>query len=248
MSQATFEFFDRFENAGSDEAFADELARLNEMLWERIQKEELVIYRLFDRLGSDSGVDGDDDGDERPAHPRRAAPHADADDHKALFDFRGYLTEEILVSAGHAIRQAMKLSEVNRRTQNKLFYIFVEQAQNIIRYSADILSGADGEETELRHGALSVGRSDGRYYARSVNRVEGQHVQRLTEYLDLIKTLDEAAFKALYKQTLRGEIPEGSKGAHVGFIEMVRRSEGGFDFAFERDEDGELTFSVTAFV
>ena len=56
------------------------------------------------------------------------------------------------------------------------------------------------------------------------NLIENADVERLREKLEQIRKADKDELKAMYKETLKGETPEGSKGAGVGFIEIARRS------------------------
>ncbi len=260
VSKATFEFIEKYENSSSAEGFSDDLMKLQSLLWTRVQKEEFVVYRIFDRLTGAAGdtedvpTENKDDADPAIGGITEFLSHQDFDlqaqlgGQNAIFSYSGYLTEDILTSASVSIKQALTMLNAETRIKSRLIYIFIELAQNIIRYSANVLSDPEGNSDALRHGSLMVGVSHGRYFARSNNLVAEHDVQRLTDYLQLIQNLDEAALKALYKKTLRGEIPEGSKGAHVGFIEMVRRADSGFEFEFVKIGAGKTNFCVTAFV
>jgi hypothetical protein len=77
--------------------------------------------------------------------------------------------------------------------------------------------------------------------------VKQQDVDRLNRNLTHIQQLDEKGLKALYKDTLKGETPEGSKGAGVGFIDIARRSKHGFDFDFIPATDDKSFFTLTAY-
>ena len=54
--------------------------------------------------------------------------------------------------------------------------------------------------------------------------------------------------KARYKKILRGETPEGSKGAGVGLIDIARRSRHGFEFDFAEMDEGLKYFALKAYV
>jgi hypothetical protein len=66
-------------------------------------------------------------------------------------------------------------------------------------------------------------------------------VERLRALLEQIRNADREELKAMYKETLKGEVPEGSKGAGVGFIEIARRSSRPIQFDFT-DVDGHFSF------
>ena len=96
--------------------------------------------------------------------------------------------------------------------------IFVEQMQNVIQYSAEVEpEDVDKSSKELRYGVLTVSKDGVNYFVSCGNLILQNDVDRLGTALDHIQSLDRDALKALYKETLRGEVPKGSKGAGVGF-------------------------------
>lgn len=156
-----------------------------------------------------------------------------------LFCYCGYVTESVLTSIGSAVRDKLALENTEQQVARGLFSIFVEQVQNIIRYSAENQEGELGERTvDLRHGMLAVGRKDGGYYVSCGNAIVSRDVSRLRDSLIHLSTLDKKELKALHKRVLKGQTPEGSKGAGVGFIDIARLATRGFEFDFmEMDED-----------
>src|SRR4029077_83639 len=69
-----------------------------------------------------------------------------------LFCYSGYLTEDVLESIGTAMRLKLEIDTADRKLARTLFSVFVEQVQNVVRYSAevDLLYGAG--PAELRYG------------------------------------------------------------------------------------------------
>ena len=68
-----------------------------------------------------------------------------------------------------------------------------------------------------------------------------ERVKALRERLEDLKNMSEDDIKAFYKQKLRAEQEEGSKGAGVGLIEIARKSSE-FDFDFIDLNDGTSFF------
>ena len=66
-------------------------------------------------------------------------------------------------------------------------------------------------------------------------------VKSLREKLVNLKNMSEDDLKAFYKQKLRSETEEGSKGAGVGLIEIARKSSE-FEFDFIDLKDGTSFF------
>lgn len=161
-----------------------------------------------------------------------------------LFCYCGYVTEEVLSSIGDAVRDKLALENTEQQVARSLFAVFVEQVQNIIRYSAEKQEGALRERAvDLRHGVLAVGQGGGGYYVSCGNAISNRDVTRLGEQLAHLQTLDKKELKALHKEILKGKTPEGSKGAGVGFIDIARLATRGVEYDF-MELDSELSYFV----
>lgn len=151
----------------------------------------------------------------------------------AIFTYCGYITESVLEGIGMALRTKLVIDRTERRIAKSLFSIFVEQVQNVVRYSAERAFGADeGERSELSFGILSIGRDETGYFVACGNAIRVGDVARVRGGLEEIGRLDHDQLLDLYKQTLKGERPEGSKGAGVGLMEIARLATGGLTFDF----------------
>ncbi len=170
------------------------------------------------------------------------------DDHGVIFCFSGYMTEDILVSIGKTLRQKMEIVDADKSKTRAIFSVFVEEAQNLIRYSSGVLADNNTPQTELRRGFMAVGRENGAYYVCCGNLILNKDVDRLKGHLEDIQKMDKDTLKKAYKEILRGDVPEFSKGAGVGFIEIARRAEHGFDFDFCSSGDGLSYFTLKAFI
>ena len=159
-----------------------------------------------------------------------------------IFNYNGFITEEILTGVAKALRTKLELDGADKGKSRRLFAIFIEQVQNIIRYSAEY-QGKDTPESrvDLRYGLISIGETSGMHFVSCCNLIAPADAERLRESLNHIQRLTAEELKNLYKETLRGETPEGSKGAGVGFIEIARQASSGFEFDF-RELDGDRTF------
>ncbi|XPV77087.1 MAG: SiaB family protein kinase [Desulfovibrio sp.] len=163
-----------------------------------------------------------------------------------IFCYSGYMTEDVLVGIGKAIKQKLTMDAEDKATAKAVFSIFVEQVQNVIRYSAEKETAENA--AELRYGVLTVGRQDGQVFVTCGNVVTNNDRKRLQENLSSIQKLDSKQLKKLWKETLRGEIPEGSKGAGVGFIDIARRARQGFEFGFSEVDNDLSFFTLKAYI
>lgn len=158
-----------------------------------------------------------------------------------IFCYSGYMNEGILASIGQAIKQKLLLEETDANTSRTVFSIFVEQMQNVIRYSAEQEADTATLVNVLSYGTLTVGRDADGYFIICGNKVQVGDVSRLKEQLTLIQQMSREDLKGLYKQILKGAIPEGSKGAGVGFVDIARRASRPIEFDF-MDLDGQYAF------
>lgn len=164
-----------------------------------------------------------------------------------LFCYSGFLTEQILTGIALALKSKLAIDETDKKVARGLFSILVEQVQNVIRYSAEY-EPPGAKNAELRYGVLIVGQKEGKFHVTCGNMVYNTDVERLTTNLKEVQTMDKKELKAKYKEMLKGDTPETSKGAGVGFLDIARRAEHGFEFDFFQLDDEYSYFSLVAYV
>lgn len=165
-----------------------------------------------------------------------------------IFFQSGFVTEKMLEGSGEALRRQLQCEGVDGKTARNIFAIFVEQMQNIIRYSAELTAGnGDGADGELRHGSIAVGVEDHQYFVACANMMPKADVARLRERLNEIKGSDTERLKKMYKDRLRSPSESTSKGAGVGFIEMARRSDEPIEFEFMDLDDQRTLFCLKVY-
>ena len=157
------------------------------------------------------------------------------DERGILFSFSGYLSEGILYSLGDTLRQKMTLDDTDLTTIKKVFSVFVEQAQNIIRYSAEKVLGTVGKNVELSSGMVTIGTTEnGRFFIVCANTILEEDVPKLKQRLETLQKMDKDEIKAYYKEQLREAPDEKSRGATIGLIEIARRASEPIEFDFDR--------------
>lgn len=168
-----------------------------------------------------------------------------------IFCYSGFMTEEVLFGIGNTLKKKLAMEQADKRIARGVFSLFVEQVQNVIRYSTELPHDdpdPDYLKNELRYGLLSIGKKDNRYFVACANKVPNQDVTRMRSNLAKIQGMDKAGLKSLYKELLRSEVPEGSKGAGVGFVEIARRATRGFDFDFYKTDADHSYFAIKAYI
>lgn len=152
-----------------------------------------------------------------------------------IFCYNGYLSQEIIVAVSSMIKGKLSADETKMGISQKVLYMFVEQAQNITRYSPDQIQNP--EQASMSYGSVAIGTEGDKFYIMCSNRIEKTKVAALSQKLEAIAAMNPEELKALYKEKMRSEPDEGSKGASLGFIEMARKSSEPIEFDFiENDE------------
>ena len=121
-----------------------------------------------------------------------------------IFAYSGYVTEPVLSGVGEALKRKLVIDEADTKTLRSVFAVFVEQMQNIIRYSAETLwqdpERETGPASEIRHGILTIGKEGGEYVLYSGNLIERSEVGRLRERLIKIRDMSKDELRALHKE------------------------------------------------
>jgi hypothetical protein len=169
-----------------------------------------------------------------------------------IFAYSGYVTEPVLSGVGEALKQKLTIDDADTKTLRSVFAVFVEQMQNMIRYSAEKAQSSvtPAKEapalTEIRYGILTIGREGSDYVVCAGNLIERADIDRLDSKLTRIRDLSKEELKALYKEQLRAEPEVGSKGAGLGFMEIARRASKPLEFDFTQVDANYAFFALKA--
>jgi hypothetical protein len=167
-----------------------------------------------------------------------------------IFAYSGYVTETVLSGVGEAIKKKLALDDADTKTLRSVFAVFVEQMQNMIRYSAEKVpnSAAELPLIEMRYGVLTIGRQGDDYVVHAGNLVARSDVEPLRERLSKIRSMNKEELRALHKERLRAGPEEGSKGAGLGLMEIARRASKPIEFDFTDVDDKHAFFTIMASV
>lgn len=169
--------------------------------------------------------------------------------HHVIFYYVGYFSQNIVAAMAEAVRLQLEVAGVPGPTRRKLFSSFVEMAQNIIHYSADALTPPHQDDGELRHGAVCIRREDdGRFLLLCANPVEPTMGEQIQARLEALRSMTLEDIKKACRESLRGDTPEGSKGAGMGFLTLARDASEPLEFDFDpaRTLDGQPVFYLKA--
>lgn len=166
-----------------------------------------------------------------------------------FFCFSGPVSQDLLVEIGATLKLKMELEEAHNAVALRVFSMVVEQAQNVIHYSAEkcpkdrILPGS-GKQDELSIGIISVGYEGEHYFVLCGNRVYNEDVERLRERLTRLRKMDKEELKKFYKEQRKKGPDDKSKGAGLGFIDMAKKASQPIEFDFRKIDEKFSFFST----
>lgn len=139
-------------------------------------------------------------------------------------DFTQETTKSILAMAERNLDSSGEESSIKR----KVFNVMVEALQNIVKHSDELIDG------ELRsHAAIFlIGKEANRYSIMTGNPIRKTSVEKLSQSLTHINSLDKDGLKELYKEIIKNTTISEKGGAGLGFVDMARKSGEKLEFAF----------------
>jgi hypothetical protein len=115
-----------------------------------------------------------------------------------VFSYCGYLNESILSGIGNALQSKMAIDQTDQKISRGIFSTFVEQVQNVIRYSAETIGPEERaklereaalaagrpenevDDGELRYGLITIGETpDGTRFVTCANLIKNENVERV---------------------------------------------------------------------
>ena len=160
--------------------------------------------------------------------------HTLIQERKTVFCYSGPMTEDLLTTIANPVRHQLSDKETEEVVANRVFGVFIEQAQNIIRYSHQ-KTKSTGDSV----GTIAISIADDGFLIEAVNVVAESKRDVLEATLVDLSVKDAKELRKLYRQRLKDGPPDDSVGAGLGFIEMARRVKK-FEFDFQAHEFGAL--------
>jgi len=165
-----------------------------------------------------------------------------------IFCFSGPASQDIVEGVGEALKQKMERDDTSRSTARKVFSVFVEQIQNVIRYSAEEIIGHDEDGSELRYGVVIVGREKEKFYVLSGNYIEKGKEEQLAERLRALQKMNKDELKAYFREQRKKDLDMWDSDAGLGLIETARKSSEPIEFSITPVNDAYVFFSIKALI
>jgi hypothetical protein len=162
---------------------------------------------------------------------------------KLLFNFKGAFSEDIVIELGSIIR----FSIGSEKNVKKVFSVFIELVQNIIKYS---LEQENYFNDYVGVGIIELKEKDDFYILNSGNLISIDNIEKIKFFCDKINDMNRDQLKKFYQEKIRKPLEKESKGAGLGLIEIARKSEAfqPLRYYFSSVDDCSCFFTLSVFV
>lgn len=154
-----------------------------------------------------------------------------------MMAFSGVMSQDAIVGLGEVLR-----SELHHyhplNIVNKIFAVYIEMTQNILHYSQE---KADSNGKSIGRGSVIIFRQPKAYSIVTINLINAKQYDYLQNKCKLVNSFNEEEIKGHYLNRRKRQAEGDSKGAGLGFIDMVRRSGNPLQYQFE-EYDSELHY------
>jgi hypothetical protein len=142
-------------------------------------------------------------------------------DKKIILSFKGTISQQLLIDIGEIIKARSDTLKGTKR----IFSVFIEMSQNVMYYSKEReLDPLSGKEYGV--GIVLFHETQEDFIVTSGNLAEKDKAEEIKQKVDELTQMDIFEVKECYKEIIRKPRKEGSKGAGLGLIDIVRKAEG----------------------
>ncbi|MGR8935929.1 MAG: SiaB family protein kinase [Gammaproteobacteria bacterium] len=161
--------------------------------------------------------------------------------------FEGKMSQGVLIALVDMLREKLNATEEASGDRlhylaRKLYAIFVELAQNIQNHS---LEREVVGQTSIGCGIIVMREKAGFFTITSGNALLNSDADKLMHYCHYLNSLDGDGLKKLYKEKLRTTRRIGDKGAGIGLIEIMRKSDSLLETAIRKLDERSVFFSLS---
>ncbi|MBF0100336.1 MAG: hypothetical protein HQK77_05440 [Desulfobacterales bacterium] len=168
-----------------------------------------------------------------------------------FFAFSGPLSQQVIIDISNIIKKRITMEHESTYTNLRVLSIVIELAQNIAKYSSETIfdETTPNIKENFRCGIILIGKKDNEYFVVSGNNIQNQKIEPLSSSLNSLLQMNKESLKQFYKEQRRkGPSMVGRLGAGLGFIEIARKVNRPFEFAFNTIDEDTSFFSFTATV
>jgi hypothetical protein len=165
-----------------------------------------------------------------------------------IFSFSGFISEGILFALGDVLKKQLTSEAADPNKIKRVFSVFVELMQNIIRYSAECIGNIEDVSDKLGWGIVIVGFQDEQFYVSCGNIVSEEKATRLRKHLETLQELGKEELRSYYRGELKEKTENLDKGSNLGLIEIARRSSAQIEFDFLGLDANKVFYCIKSYI
>ena len=120
---------------------------------------------------------------------------------EVIMTYSGYMSQALLTSIASVLKQQIEQDHLPKKVMRNIFSVFVEQYENVVRYSDDQIE-EEGKD-DVRYGIMAISKKKDSYILNCGNVIKSEErVNSLRERLESLKNMSEDDLKAFYKSIL----------------------------------------------
>jgi hypothetical protein len=138
-----------------------------------------------------------------------------------FLSYGGFLSQALIAAMTENLEKEAIDSDLSVRLSNNIFTIFIEMAQNMMRYTAE------HKAVSPRSDALIIVGKDksGSYFVISRNVIANADADTIEKRLAVLQTLDKEQIRKKYRELRRSGQNSHETGAGIGFYEVAKGAE-----------------------
>lgn len=164
-----------------------------------------------------------------------------------VLNFMGPLSQDLIEDIVGTVREKLAMEGVDMTTIMNIFAVAVEQSQNMIQHSEELIP-ARHPDTPFRLGTLLIGHENNAYFVTSGNIIENARIDALQDRLSSLNKMTREELKQYYKQQRKKSPTRSRQNAGLGLIEIARKATQPIVFDFQKIDEQRSFFSIKSVI
>ena len=165
-----------------------------------------------------------------------------------IFSFDGIISQEMLSNIAETMQERMINYGMPTKVIHNIFGIFVEQMQNILSYSKNKIALDKTRFESFGLAVIGYDKNKQKYYACSRNLIDVSVAETLKNKLNKLNSLSAEEIKEYYKESRKSGQNKHSRGAGLGFLEMLKKSSEPLEYEIKTVDEESAFFSLKAYI
>ena len=148
--------------------------------------------------------------------------------------YSGIISQSIIEEIAEGLKSKMEMEDVSMSINMRLFSVFIEQVQNIMKYSSETTFD-EVSQKQCATGIIIVGSKNNEYFSITGNVIDSDAKEQLKGRLDKILSMDKNDLKEYYKELIQKDKDEKKlePNGGLGLVFMARKASKPIEYHIE---------------